>query len=363
MSWKNICIRILVWLLKPVETQSKDQLDSKNFLIVSTTGLDNTLWATPAIRALRKTYPDALISLLTSPTGAQVLKHNPHINDTYVLGKTTLFSLLYLLPKLRRMQFSAVLIFHASQRMIFPFCALIEAEEIIGTANMNKGLDFLLTTTLEKKYQHEIDRRFDIIRQVGAYVNNFHLEIIIRQSDEDKVSRFLAAHGVPDHIPLVGIHLGSHNLFKQWPKEIFIDVAKRLIQHLGCQVFVIGDQAEAIPVLGISSKIPNAIPVAGELNFASLTALFKKMDLMITNDTGTMQLAFAAKAPTVALFGLTDASLCGPYSFENNIKILKVSKVCLPCLDKNCTQPFCLLQLGPEAIYDASLSIHRSYVR
>ena len=96
MSWINICIRFLVWLLKPVETQSKDQLDSKNFLIVSTTGLDNTLWATPAIRALRKTYPDALISLLTSPTGAQVLKHNPHINDTYVLGKTTLFSQLYL---------------------------------------------------------------------------------------------------------------------------------------------------------------------------------------------------------------------------------------------------------------------------
>ena len=357
MKWKNALIKAFLWIFSPAAARRKHPTTFEKFLIVSTTGLGDTLWGTPAIRALRKTYPDSAISVLTSSIGGSVLEHNKHIDELYVLGPNPFFSLFRFLPKMRRQKFDAILVFHTSQRMVLPFCALLEAPQLIGTEGINKDLDFLLTKALPKKHQHEIERRLDIAKQVGAYVSDFVLE-----EEEEKADRFLDGHGVPDHIPLVGIHPGAKNLFKQWPKESFIEVGKRLSQHLGCQIFITGDQSEALLVLEIASKIPGAIPIAGELDLSTFTAVLSRMDVFITNDTGPMHLAFAAKTPTVAIFGPTDPSLCGPFHVEN-VKVMTAPKTCRPCLGKSCQKPFCLLQLGPEKIYDAALSVHRSSAR
>ena len=38
----------------------------KSLLIVSVTGMGDSLWATPAVRALKKTFPDLEINLIKS---------------------------------------------------------------------------------------------------------------------------------------------------------------------------------------------------------------------------------------------------------------------------------------------------------
>lgn len=356
MAWKNWLIKGVLWALNPEATRPRHQSTPAKFLIVSTTGLGDTLWGTPAIRALRQTFPESAIAVLTSEIGFQVLEHNKHIDELFVLDSFSLPSLLRLLPTLKKQQFDAVLIFHTSQRLILPFCALLEAPLMIGTAGINKDLDFLLTKPLKKIYQHEIARRLDIVKQVGAHVSDFALEMMLRKEETVAAKRFLDSHGIPDHIPLIGIHPGAKNTFKQWPPECFIEVGKRLVQHLGCQILVSGDRSEALLILEIASKIPGAIPIAGELNLSTFTALLKKMTAFITNDTGPMHLAFAAKTPTVALFGPTDPNLCGPFHVQNAIA-LSVKKTCNPCLKKNCAEPFCLYQIGPEAVYDAALRV------
>lgn len=356
MGWKNRLIKAILWAFNPEETRPHHGLTPSKFLIVSTTGLGDTLWGTPAIRSLRQSFPESSIAVLTSEIGFQVLEHNKHIDELFVLNSSTAFSLLRLLSTLKKRQFDAVLIFHTSQRLVLPFCALLEAPQMIGTAGINKDLDFLLTKALKKTYQHEIVRRLDIVKEVGAHVSNYSLEMMVRKEEDHAARRFLDSHGIPDHIPIVGLHPGAKNTFKQWDPECFVEVGKRLIQHLGCQIFVSGDRSEALLILDIASKIPGAIPIAGELNLSTFTALLKKMTTFITNDTGPMHLAFAAKTPTVALFGPTDPNLCGPFHVENAIA-LSTRKTCRPCLGKQCAEPFCLSQIGPDAVYDAALRI------
>ncbi|NGX37377.1 MAG: Lipopolysaccharide core heptosyltransferase RfaQ [Chlamydiae bacterium] len=353
MSWKNWFIKGLLWFFNPKETRSRHCSTPNRFLIVSTTGLGDTLWGTPAIRALRQSFPDSSINILTSPIGAQVLEHNPHIDDIFIYS--SFFSLVrYFLP-LKRKQCDAVLIFHTSQRIVLPYCALLETPQIIGTEGINKDLDFLLTKSLKKTYQHEIARRLSIVQEVGAHVTDYSLEMIVRKQEEDAVKHFLGGHGVPDHIPLVGLHPGAKDTFKQWPAECFIEVGKRLTQHLGCQILVSGDQSEALLILEIASKIPGAIPIAGELRLSTFGALLKKMAVFITNDTGPMHMAFAANTPTVAIFGPTDPNLCGPFHVKN-ARVLSARKTCTPCLKKRCDEPFCLLEVGPTTVYEAALS-------
>ncbi len=356
MGWKNKLIKALLWAFNPAETRPRHEATPSKFLIVSTTGLGDTLWGTPAIRSLRQTFPESTIAVLTSEIGYQVLEHNKHIDEFFVLNSSTLISLLRHLRTLKKRQFDAVLIFHTSQRLVLPICAMLEAPQMIGTAGINKDLDFLLTKALKKSYQHEIARRLDIVKEVGAHIADFSLEMMLRKEEEHAARRFLETHGIPQHIPLIGLHPGAKNTFKQWPPECFVEVGRRLVQHLGCQILISGDRSEALLILDIASKIPGAIPIAGELNLSTFTALLKKMTLFITNDTGPMHLAFAAKTPTVALFGPTDPNLCGPFHVQNAIA-LSVRKTCRPCLGKPCAEPFCLYQIGPDAVYDAAVKL------
>ncbi|NGX26981.1 MAG: Lipopolysaccharide core heptosyltransferase RfaQ [Chlamydiae bacterium] len=355
MTWKNRLIKVLLWFFNPETTRTRRPQTPSSFLIVSTTGLGDTLWGTPAMRALRQSFPDAEISVLTSTIGAAVLKHNKHIDELFVLSSSPFFSFFRFFLTLRKRKFDSILVFHTSQRIVLPFCALLEAPQIIGTRGINKDLDFLLTKALPQKYQHEIDRRLDIVREIGAHVSDYALEITFRKQEEQNIRRFLEGNGIPEHIPLVGLHPGAKNAFKQWPKESFIEVGKRLMQHLGCQILVSGDQSEALIAYEIASKIPGAIPIAGELELSSFAALLKKMMVFITNDTGPMHIAFATQTPTIAIFGPTDPNLCGPFHVKN-AHVLATPKTCNPCLKKNCADPFCLLAIGPDAVYDAVLT-------
>lgn len=354
MTWKNRLIKAILWIFSPEATRPKHPSIPKRFLIISTTGLGDTLWGTPALRALRQTFPDSTISVLTSSIGGAVLKHNKQIDEIFELGPSVFFSLLRFFPLFKKRNFDAILCFHASQRMILPFCALLEAPIVVGTKDLNKDLDFLLSKALPQKFQHEIERRLDIVQEIGARISDISLEMTIRPEEEKNAARFLEGHGIPSHIPIIGLHPGAKNKFKQWPSECFIEVGRRLTQHLGCQILVTGDQSEALLVLDIASKIPGAIPIAGELDLSSFTALLKKMMVFITNDTGPMHMAFASQTPTVAIFGPTDPKLCGPFHVKN-AKVLKARKTCTPCLKKNCNDPFCLRAIGPNQVYDAAL--------
>src|SRR5581483_2760125 len=56
---KNFFIKVFVFFFKL--TLKEQNFTKRNFLIISTTGLGDTLSSTPAIKAVRQTYPGAYI--------------------------------------------------------------------------------------------------------------------------------------------------------------------------------------------------------------------------------------------------------------------------------------------------------------
>jgi uncharacterized phage-like protein YoqJ len=63
MNWKNRLLSLLVTILRWFAPKNPQ---GNRFLVVSTTALGDTLWATPAIRSLKHSFPDSYIILLTS---------------------------------------------------------------------------------------------------------------------------------------------------------------------------------------------------------------------------------------------------------------------------------------------------------
>ncbi len=335
---------------------------SERFLIVSTTGLGDTLWATPALRALRQHFPHSYIAILTSEIGKQLLEHSPDLNEIFVIGDPALFSLCKLYRQLIRRRIDTALIFHSSQRPIVPFCTLIGARSIISTKGLTKGFDHLLTTALPCIPQHEIHRRLSIVAATGAIPNQLFKSLGYKEAGVD-MELYLtdfdkkAATGlIPTSLPIIGLHPGAKDKYKQWHPEGFIALGRLLQEKLSCQIVITGNSEEKALAERIAAGIPHAISLAGKLSLRTSAVLISRMQLLITNDTGPMHIAFALKTPSVVLFGPTDPKLCGPLDASTTTVIAK-PRTCTPCLGKKCRDPFCMLQISIDEVYSAALKL------
>lgn len=352
MNLKNKLIKTLVDALRP---NALNLGEEKRFLILSTTGLGDTLWGTPAIRALRECFPTSYIGVVTSPIGKALLQHNRKIDELFVAKNPLLPSLIPLYKKLRAQKITHILSFHTSQRPMLPLAAILGATEIIGTNGINKGLDFLLTHSLDNQPMHEIQRRLAIVAQVGAHTLDSSMELSLSPEDERAAEAFLEELHIPSYLPMIAIHPGAKDAFKQWPASHFIELGNRLVQNLGCRIIITGTPSEKPLVDSIASHVEGSHS-ATHLPLLATAALIKRMDMMIANDTGPMHLAFAQKIPAIGLFTPTDPKLCGPYFAESALAIAK-KPTCTPCIRKSCKEPFCLLQIGVQQVYDAALNL------
>ncbi|MBS0620668.1 MAG: glycosyltransferase family 9 protein [Verrucomicrobia bacterium] len=344
---KNTLIRAAVQILRPKEVNRSSQ---ERFLILSTTGLGDTLWGTPAIRALRREFPKSHIAILTSPIGKEVLLHNPHVDAFYVAKDPVFLSLASLYNRLRKENFTHIFSFHTSQRPILPLAAILGAQEVVGTAGQNKGLDALLTKALPNIAQHEITRRLCI---VGGPDGDPEMELFLSIEEEREASAFLEKY---PRRPWIAIHPGAKDLFKQWEPAHFATLCQKLSGKLGGTLFLTGTPQEKKLVDAIAKAAPGTVPITN-LPLRKAASLLKQMDLLVSNDTGPMHIGFALKVPTVALFTPTNPALCGPLRVKNAEVIAKPS-TCTPCLRKKCQEPFCLLQIGVSEVYDTCLKLY-----
>jgi ADP-heptose:LPS heptosyltransferase len=310
------------------------------------------LWATPAIKALRETFPSSLIAVLTSPTGQAVLKHNRRIDALFCLKNPLFFSFLSLYFQLKALKISHVIVFHASQRLVLPFVALFGAQ-CIGSYGINKGLDDLLTHVVDHGPVHEIERRLELVATIGARTLDPSMELFVGNEDEQVAAELIKRLDPSGYLPFIVIHPGAKDRFKQWPPEHFIDLGQRLVDSGGCRILITGSKEEEELVKTIASQIPGAEPVLS-LSVTQLAALFKRVRLFIGNDTGPMHVALSQHIPTIGLFSPTQPARCGPYQRSNGLAIAK-PPACTPCIKKRCQDPFCLLQIGVDEVYLAAL--------
>jgi heptosyltransferase-3 len=103
---------------------------------------------------------------------------------------------------------------------------------------------------------------------------------------------------------------------KVWPAECFA------LAFLGLTEFrfpnavaaVLGGPGSAERNLAapLLAALPEAIDLVGVLSLAEAASVLQRTSLFIGNDSGLMHLSAAAGAPTIGLFGPTDASTYGP---------------------------------------------------
>jgi ADP-heptose:LPS heptosyltransferase len=347
-SFKNRLIIKLVNYLR--KKQKLSPSSNQRICIFSTTGLGDTLWATPVIRQIKKENPSSYICIFTTNLGNQLFLNNPYVDKVISLKKPFLFYFIPIYQKLLREQIDTVLLYHVSQRAIIFLSFLINAKNIISTKGTIKDLDVLLTKSYEKQNNHEIDRRYDIS---STFLNNkrqYSLDFFLTDLEKKK-HQYLKNNKKY----LIAIHPGAKDFYKCWPKERFLQLLLSLQNKFPCEFVITGTKNEDHILMFLSKNTQNSI-VFNNLNIRELASLFSICDLVVSNDSGPMHLANSINKKQVALFAPTDPKNCGPKPSQN-VTIIKKEKTCDNCLKRKCNKKLCLKQIQVNEVLDACINL------
>ncbi|MFZ4115421.1 MAG: glycosyltransferase family 9 protein [Chthoniobacterales bacterium] len=139
---------------------------------------------------------------------------------------------------------------------------------------------------------------------------------------------------------------------KRWPIERFRSVMDQLLPYpiLWTLIGTAAERELASPLVeGFSGLVENRI---GKTSLEELIRVIQGLDLLLTNDTGSMHLAALFNIPTVALFGSTDPVLTGPQGPIH--RILRHPVECSPCFLRTCPIDFrCMMGIASEEVVQA----------
>ena len=147
---------------------------------------------------------------------------------------------------------------------------------------------------------------------------------------------------------------------KNWPLERFAETARLLHEARHAELHILGGAGDRETAETLRSLA--GVPMrnhCGEFDIAHSCGLLRRMDCLLTNDSGPMHLAAAVGTPCVALFGPTSPTRTGPYG---PIHTILRTDVCKPCRKRECRRHnhACMLSITPEMAADAVLRIGRS---
>ncbi len=372
------------------KTQPVTLPENVHILVIKMAGIGDLLLATPALRALRETYPHAHIDLLVTPDSAGILNGWQVIDRIIVLDKylfdypqqflTRPHNLLRLKPlwrDLRDGHYDAVLLLH---HLTLPFGRLKHQLLLRATgAQWRVGLDnghgwFLNVRVKDNGFgaMHEAEYYLAVAGAVGAKTKDKRLVVPLSEADHRQAWQLLYEHETPQNIrhPIIAMHPGSggYSTARRWAPERFAQLADTLYSSVGGQLLLLGGPEEAELHQHIIDMMHSEMPVrsmAGRGSIKVTAALLEQVDLFIGNDSALVHLAVAAGTPTVAIFGLTNAQAWGPFADEKagqQALIVRLNLPCMPCFyrghdlgtPEGCATRDCLALLGVDPVATAA---------
>ncbi|MCC6443901.1 MAG: glycosyltransferase family 9 protein [Armatimonadetes bacterium] len=292
-------------------------------LILSYRHVGDALFTTPALRALRRRFPEAHIAAVVGVQAAPILEDSPHLDELIALPRASIREKWEMRRSLASRNFDTGVLFqHTFLNALF-----LRWLGCRWRAGLDwKGCEALLThSTPYVENRHEADRYLAVAAALGAGGDGGGLEMPVRAEARAWAEAFLKPGRTTDG-PLVGVFPGSSRewAIKRWPAERFAAAADALACEDRADILLLGGPSDREAVEAVE-KTMSARPIvaAGQTTLKELAALLERCALLITNDTGPMHLACAVGTRVIDLVGPGNPAKTGPYG-PGHIVIQKV---------------------------------------
>ncbi len=307
-------------------------------LLRSPNWVGDAIMATPLAKAIKKRWPQCDLHILAKPWVAAVWENLPEVSTVIPLpshGHGKLRSWLSTVKRLRQGRYDVVLILpHSFSAAWMAFWAAIPKR--IGYRTQGRAL--LLSRGLSWT---------KALRQGSRPQSYLHLLSVLKV-DPGTASAWGFAAAPSSHaqaaaetmLPAttgvrVGLAPGSVAPSRRWPWERYAQLTT-LLQAQGVQVVLLGSPADLPLAEQVARQAGGEVIItAGKTDLDTGLAVIEKLDLVISNDSGAMHMAYAQQVPVLVLQGAADHRVTGPFGSQS-VYIRNEQLSCAPCVKNEC---------------------------
>jgi len=289
----------------------------QKILIIRLSSLGDILLTTPLIRTLKNNNPKLQIDFILREEYEDLLKNNPYINKIYN----------YTNHKFEKHNiFNSLL--NEEYDLTIDLQNNIRSKELVRLLKCDK-LKFKKNNFRKFLLVHFKINKLKSAPPIPVRYLNALNNITLDKEGLDFFTDNDINDDLKDNDNMIGLCPGAKHFTKQWPKESFIELGKKL-ENEGYKVVLFGGDDELKTCDEIEEKLQNALNLSNT-SILQLGADMKMCKAVYTNDSGLMHLASAVKVPVISFFGSTVKEF-GFFPYNAKSVVLENKELsCRPC--------------------------------
>jgi lipopolysaccharide heptosyltransferase II len=337
--------------------------------------IGDVVFTTPAIRALRRHFPQAHIAYLVEEHAAPIVAGSPYLDEVIVIpltqGLRRIVDDIQIARQLRQRAFDVVIDFHGGPRGSW-LTWLTGAPERIGYTVV--GRSWMYTRAIDRpralRARHSVENQWDLVEPLGVpRLERARDPMNMLETDgaRRRVDAALASSGVPHDAPLVVLHVSAGNPFRRWPLEQFAETATSLVAR-NPRLYVVltsgPSEANAADRVGqlarsvLPANLTEHVARCGEFTLDELKSLVARAALYIGGDSGPLHIAATTDTAIVGLYGPTLPDRSAPWRDPSipteSVELEGLS--CRPCDQRVCVHGDfrCLSRITAAMVVEAA---------
>ena len=279
--------------------------------------------ALPALHAIRRAYPAAHLTLLTSPgaSGApwagELLATLGWLDEISVYHSNDVTGWRNWWRMMQRLRARRFDVWIELPTVLALFRTLIRNAMVARLAGARWGGGWRLATvriavraqSAWLAFDDEVDRLLKILAALGIDAGDAAFPLTLPDHYRDRADELLGPL-TPANRRLIAIAPGAKRATNRWPAERFVEVGRQLVGH-GFGLVMVGGAAERELCSTVASALGtgNALNLAGRCSLPESCAVLARCALLICNDSGAQHLAAAMGTPCLSLFAARDFGL------------------------------------------------------
>jgi heptosyltransferase-2 len=305
----------------------------KRILIVRTDRVGDTTYITPAIRELKKTFPDSFIATLTQPHTSKIFINNPYV-DLILTDNLKKESFWKIVKEIRKHKFTHALLMFPTERAAYQlFFAGIPYR--VGIGHIFYEVITFMKSVSRNKYiplRHEADYCMDLARKIGVVTDNINLEIFVSEKEKEEALNLLQSKGVSPNHKKIFIHTGSLGSGPNWSESKYFSLTKKLVKLFENQsiklIFTAREMTNNF-IDNLKTISPEKIVIIKDEidDLRDMIKVISLADIFLASSTGPLHLADALGIKCVGIFCRRKVSSAKHHGVLNKVSInLEVSE-------------------------------------
>jgi heptosyltransferase-2 len=320
-------------------TPSFDPRAIRRIMVRANNWIGDVVMISPALAALRRTYPEARIDAVVRPQVADCFADHPSVDGVVVQDPRRhrgLLGTLRFARELSRRDYDLAVLFQKAAGAAL-LARLAGIPRRVGYATDGRGM--LLTDPIPEtpaaRAQHHVEYFLGVARGAGCDVGNGTRPRVVFPLDAQSrafADTFLSERGAARFAWLAAFAPGASKPGRAWHADRFAALAAQLACNHGAGIVVLGgpsDRPEAARILQEVGE--SGIDAVAATTVRGMAALIERCRVFVGNDSGPMHVAAALDVPLLAMFGPGIPAKTAPWMAPERFVALSENFHCAPC--------------------------------